>query len=352
MSAKDGARNLLASCAGLAPGDAVLIVAEDEELGWYEAAAAEIVADEARRMGLSATLMTTRALTPGTDAVLDSAVQAADAVVYFARIGDRDRFDARTDDRTVVMSYVSRADGLTTPFATTPHPAMAALKDAVDAVTFAAREIAVTCPLGTALAGTPGPQPLAGDVSVRRFPLAVPMPVPADAFSGIVTLSTALAPTGSRLYEPAALELPRPVHATVRAGRLTALDGSAEDVAAVRAHIDHVAGLFDLDGAAIHSFHAGLSPAADTPFPAASDYDRWANTIFPHPRLLHFHTCGAEPPGEICWMVVDPTVTLDGVALWDRGRLHPERFEATRRCLDEWPALTALYAAPPGRIGL
>ena len=56
---------------------------------------------------------------------------------------------------------------------------------------------------------------------------------------------------------------------------------------------------------------------------------RWAQTVFANPRVLHFHTCGTGPPGEICWMVIDPTVTIDGVALWENGRLHPDRFART-----------------------
>ncbi|WMS44690.1 hypothetical protein RDV64_10015 [Acuticoccus sp. MNP-M23] len=345
-----GARNLLQDCAGFSPGDAVLIIAEDPALGWYDAAAPEAVAAEAARMGADVTLLTTAALEPGMDAAADSAIAAAGAVIYFARLGDRNRFAAQAEGQRVVVSYATRAENLASPFAATPHAAMTALKEAVDDVTFAASGIEVSCPRGTSLAGAPGPRREAVEVSVHRFPLAMPMPVPAAGFSGNIVLANALTPTGSTAYTPAVLPLQRPVAAVVEGGRLTALSGEPDDVAAVRGHIDHVAHRFG-DGDAVHSFHAGLSPAADTPFTASSDFDRWANTIFPHPRILHFHTCGAEPPGEICWMVIDPTVTIDGVALWDRGTLRPERFEATRRVVEHWPELAALYRTAPGRIG-
>ena len=65
-----------------------------------------------------------------------------------------------------------------------------------------------------------------------------------------------------------------------------------------------------------------------------------------------FHTCGIGPPGEICWMIVDPTISIDGVALWENGKLHPERFEVTRRVLEDSPALAAAFQAAPGALGL
>ena len=85
---------------------------------------------------------------------------------------------------------------------------------------------------------------------------------------------------------------------------------------------------------------------------ADADPMRWSGTAFPHPRLLHFHTCGSGPPGEISWMILDPTVVIDGVALWEHGRLHPERFERSRQVLNQFPALKAAFAAPAGPVGL
>jgi hypothetical protein len=85
---------------------------------------------------------------------------------------------------------------------------------------------------------------------------------------------------------------------------------------------------------------------------ASADPTRWAQTVFANPRILHFHTCGMGPPGEICWMVIDPTVTIDGVALWENGRLQPHRFASTMAVLRAAPELASAFVAPVGEIGL
>ena len=86
--------------------------------------------------------------------------------------------------------------------------------------------------------------------------------------------------------------------------------------------------------------------------PASSDPVRWSQTVFASPRFLHFHTCGTGPPGEICWMILDPTITIDGVALWENGRLHPERFASTIKVLRAAPKLANAYSAPVSEVGL
>ena len=51
-------------------------------------------------------------------------------------------------------------------------------------------------------------------------------------------------------------------------------------------------------------------------------------------------------------MIIDPTITIDGVALWENGRLHPERFAQTMVVLRDYPELAIAFAAPIGEIGL
>ena len=71
-----------------------------------------------------------------------------------------------------------------------------------------------------------------------------------------------------------------------------------------------------------------------------------------HPRILHFHTCGAEPPGEISWNLFDPTIDVDGVRLWEHGRFHLERLEEGRRILASYPDVAKVFAEPDRNIGL
>jgi hypothetical protein len=291
---------------------------------------------------------------PGDDATaLDSAASEADAVVYFARIGDHGRFDGARGGPLRIMSYARDAGALASPFGRTPHAAMRALKEAVDAVLGAAGRIEIRCPLGTRVSGAPprreGPPP---DVTIRRFPLGVPAPVGAAGFSGRVALARWLTPTGNSVYDPATVALANPVMAEIADGALGALDGAAEDVAAVRTHHACIGTRFGADPGRIDSWHAGIHPGCAYPRRAAEDPDRWSNTVFANPRFLHFHACGREPPGEICWMVADPTVTVDGAALWREGRLETEGFAAIRAARAAHPDLDALLADPAQAVGI
>ena len=86
--------------------------------------------------------------------------------------------------------------------------------------------------------------------------------------------------------------------------------------------------------------------------PAADDPDRWSNNVFTNPRFLHIHTCGAYAPGEICWMVQDPTVSVDGRDLWRQGRLNVYAFEPLQREAEKWPVLVELFANPSDEVGI
>jgi hypothetical protein len=351
---RTGARNLLVDCAGLAAGDDLLIVHEDPDLGWYDLDLPMAVAAEAREIGISPHLIVAGAPGDSRNRRAAAAVKAARHVMFFARIGDQDRFAPPVPDKTVVMCYCRNARMLASSYGTTSHAAMTALKTAVDQVLLAASEITIACPLGTEIAGTVPRRSWRrrADVSVRRFPLGVPQPIPAAGFSGRVALGRYLTPTGSQPYEPASLVIDSPVFAEVDEGRITGFIGERTAVASVGAHYDRVADTFSIDRDAVHSWHAGIHPGCSYDRDAATDPDRWSNTVFTHPRFLHFHTCGAYAPGEICWMVLDHTVDVDGVALWKRGRLQVESVAALRECLAAHPELRALFDAPDGAIGL
>ncbi len=68
--------------------------------------------------------------------------------------------------------------------------------------------------------------------------------------------------------------------------------------------------------------------------------------------LLHFHTGGNYAPGEISWNVIDPTITADGVAIWEDGRLYPERVPGGAEILARHPQVADMFAKPSREIGL
>ncbi len=349
-----GARNLLVNCGDFAPGDYVLIVQEEPITGWYADGLARAIEMQADELGMRPRLLK---VGPPDEALGDDASAAladADHTVFLSRLGDNDRFEGGEPGKTKIMCYIRDLEGLSSPFGCTDHRAMIALKDAVNRILLSAREIDITCPLGTSVQGVlpGGIGQESDDVTVRRFPVAVPIPMPGKTLSGRIALARFLTPTGNRPYDPAFVAIDEPVFAEIENGRIRGFHGAVADVARVEAHYERVGQRFDIDPRAVHSWHAGIHPGCAYKQEAAADPDRWSNTVFGNPRFLHFHTCGDYAPGEICVMVVDHSVSVDGRLLWDSGRLRHGDFDETRDCMAAWPMLREAFDNPSPEIGI
>jgi hypothetical protein len=346
--------NLLRNCAGLTPGDSLLVVYENPELGWYDKAVTKIVIDAAKSLAIE-----TRSLEVGApqnqrdDGVL-KAMQQHDCTLFLSRIGDQDRFAEPLPGKKIVMCYVRSVEMLASSFAVVSYQATRDMKRALDKLLNQAQEIEIRCPLGThcTLSIEPRESIEELEVTILRFPLGVVTPIDARTLNGRVALTGYLTPTGSRVYQPASLVLKDTVFAKLAAGRIVDFEGDPKSVAKINHHYSQVAEQFSIEANVVHSWHAGMHPGLSYRQPAADNPDRWSNTVFNHPRILHFHTCGNYAPGEICWIVKDQTVLLDGEPLWKNGILQAGEFEVTRDCLEKWPQLKELYAQPCGSIGI
>ena len=351
---EEGARNLLVNCAKASAGEKLLLICEDHTLGWYDHEIADVIGDCARNLGLSVSRLNVGAPDNERSAKLTDTISDFDLSIFLSRIGDQDRFSKKNAVSRTVMSYARDLPQLGSAYGCTHHQALVKLKSAVDTLLSNSLYLRITCPLGTNLEGTitHSKHHEPEDVSVERFPLGVPQPVLCNSFTGRVALSRFLTPTGSSVYQPATLFIPSIVYAEVEKGQIVNFNGNKDTVTKVRNHYDHVAKLFGIDGSIVHSFHAGIHPGASYQHPASDDPDRWSNNVFTNPRFLHFHTCGAYAPGEICWMVLNPTINIDDNNLWENGQLKVEQFQKTKACLDEWPELISLFKHPSNEIGI
>ena len=350
---KLGAKNLVTGCFSDVFGKTVLIVAEDPTLGWYDAAAPASVETALEEMGAKVKTLIVGAPKNRIFKFVQAAIDSVDEVIFFARIGDQGRFKFQYDSPHSVMSYALNAEMLAGGYGTLNHSSMVALKDAIDDVTLTADNIRVTCPLGTDFMGSPGNSLLEGsEVVVSRYPMGVPKPVLAEGFSGVVKLTHFLTPTGSKVYKPAYLQLSDVVTVLVDGTRMVDMVGPTDLVRNFRLHYEQVATKFGLKAFNVDSWHAGIHPLMKYDSLASSNPVRWSQSVFASPRILHFHTCGIGPPGEICWMIVDPTITIDGVNLWENGRLRPERFQQTRQVLELDSDLAMAFLSPADAIGL
>lgn len=347
-----GALNMLRNCAEIRSGDQILIVHEDSGQDYYDRESITAVLEAARNIGAEVEVLEipVRAKVGPVPAPLRRAMDRTDHTVFMARIGDQLRF-GRVLGKQATVCYALDAHMLGSPFGTVDHRAMLALKDAVNSALNAAEMIRVTCPAGTDFAG-PGSTILPDDVGIRRFPMSVCTPVSAAAFSGVVALPGFLVGTGSHYYEPYGISYEGRLSAWFDRGKLSGFEGDPAAIKLAEAHYDRVATLFNLDRDCVHSWHVGIHPGCAFPYPARHNFRRWSGSAFGNPRLLHFHTCGAYPPGEISWNVLDPTVELDGTAIWEHGVLHPDRLAGGSAILERHPLLRAAFANSAKAVGL
>ena len=348
--------NLLSHCAGLKPGMRLVIVRETEGSGYYDDHIAQTVARAAPASGIRTTLCTVpfQASVDGLDSELADMMAGADCTIFFARLGDQVRFRALPKGTRAVVCYTLDLASLGSAFGTAHYGAFTALKLAIDDMIADAGEIRVTCPRGTDFAG-PGPgwhQKPKEDVTVIRFPMSVFAPVPAAEFSGHAALAGFLMGTGSRYYEPYGRSLPGQLVAHFENGILTGFSGDPADVAAANHHYDDISARFGIERNVVHSWHAGIHPGCGFHDPVERCFLRWSGGAFGNPRILHFHTCGAYAPGEISWNILDPTIRIDGVAVWEDGRLHPDRIPGGAEILDRYPCAAAIFAHPEREVGI
>ncbi|GAA4122907.1 hypothetical protein ACFFTN_15670 [Aminobacter aganoensis] len=350
-----GASNLLTNAAGVDAGDRLLIVHEDPRLDYYDSEMVAAVAAEGRRMGavVSFHQVAFEPLSAAIPVDLQAALRTADKVIFLARIGDQMRFADMGVSATVVVSYALDSHGLGSPFGTADHRAFVELKSAIDEVLANARTIHVTCPAGTDFRGPgSGPAGRTMAVGISRFPMPVFTPLPAAGFAGTVALPGFLVGTGSMYYQPYGVEYSGALFAHFVAGRLTHFSGDVAAVHLAEAHYQYIADTFAIDERCVHSWHAGIHPGCEFFGTASASYEKWSGSAFGNPRLLHFHTCGDYAPGEISWNVIDPTITIDGSAIWQSGHLNPMLVPGGGEILAKYPSAKAAFDLPGQNIGV
>lgn len=351
---EQGARNLLLNCAGCQSGDSVLFVYETEDDGYYDPELMGALGGVAQGLGLKVQSHGVPVAQDVTDpdAQLAAKMLGADCTVFLARLGDQIRFRTKDAALNQIISYALDREMLASSFGTIDYRACEDLKHLINEAIADASDVHVTCPAGTDFRG--GPvffQSHGGDVTRKRFPVSVFTPVPAIGFSGQVAQRGFLTGTGSNFYTPWSCEIEETLLVHFDANRITHFEGNDRDVAAAQRHYQSVGDRYGLDTYFIHSWHAGIHPGCSVKEPAGAHMQRWCGSAFGNPRLLHFHTCGDYPPGEISLNVLDPTVRLDGIAVWDHGVLHPERIAGGAALLAAHPQMALAFQQPATDVG-
>ena len=350
-----GVENMLINCAAAAPGDKVLIVHENATEGYYDAEMLQEVVTVSRRLGLFPALYEVpfnRDVTEP-DPDLSAQISIADRTLFLARIGDQLRFNARSKPDTQIVSYALDRDMLSSGFGTADYRAFDGLKRLINTMMADADKIQVSCPLGTDFSGRITDLDVEhGDTSIKRFPLSVFKPADANGFVGRIAQAGFLVGTGSNYYSPYACPLDDTLFVSFENNTITGFEGSNADVAAATAHYERVGKAFGIDPYFVHSWHGGIHPGCGFADAASKSFERWSGGAFGNPRILHFHTCGAYPPGEISLNVIDPTIRIDGVAVWEDGILFPDRVPGGADLMRRYPCAAKAFANPDRRVGL
>jgi hypothetical protein len=349
-----GARNLLIDCADCQPGDKVLIINEICETAYYDPDLCRALSDVAEQNDLQVQMLSipfnSKVCEP--DDALMSEISKADCTIFLARLGDQIRFRPNKAKSMQVINYALDCEMLASPFGTTEYGAFDSLKNLVNGALSNARDIHVSCPAGTNFRGAPPNVGKASeDTTLKRFPVSVFAPMGATGFQGRIAQRGFLTGTGSQYYSPWACELKESLFVLFEGTRITGFEGSKRDVAAAKAHYEFVAQKYEIDTYCVHSWHAGIHPGCEYRQTAGRNFERWSGSAFGNPRLLHFHTCGDYPPGEISLNVLDPTVRIDGVAVWQDGTFHPERIAGGAALLDDHPNMRLVFDNPATNVG-
>ena len=349
---------MLFTCGGVANSARVLVVCEPKGLGYYDDVLGHALRHACHELGLEAKLTVTDFEPESTElpAALVKAMAAFDLTVFLARIGDQVRFIPLPDGARAIVSYALSIKAMRSPFGTAHHKTLVAIKALIESQ-MADAMVRITCPNGTEISGTAdggsnGISDASGEVTIRRFPMLVPRPVLASRFSGRAALCGFLIGTGNSYYEPYAIEFDGPLFAHFEKGQIVTFEGSKKDVERADRHYDHISARFGVERNFVHSWHAGIHPACTYHGKAADNYKAWSGSAFGNPRLLHFHTCGAQPPGEISWNIVDPTISINGINVWENGELKPERLPGADRVLASDAIVSQLFRKPEYAIGL
>lgn len=350
-----GVRNLLVNCAKARCGDRLLIAYEPENFGYFDRHVRREITKGAKAIGLNVELldvgyMPTRSTLPD---AMAAQITKFDVVLFLSRLGDQLRFSELPTGPRYVVCFALNKQLLGSAFGMADFRAFKQAKEAVDRFILTARQVDLTCPGGTHVTGCVSPSANeAQDTASVRFPMSVFSPVPAEGFSGRVALGGFLTGTGSQYYENYTLEFAGPVFAHMDAGRLTGFEGCRADVSKANAHYDRISDRYGIDRNFVHSWHAGIHPGCGFPWDMRQSYERWGGAAFGNPRVLHFHTCGAYAPGEISWNVFDPTITVDGLRLWEDGAFHLKLLPEGPEILATYPCAAKAFANPDRNVGL
>lgn len=324
-----GARNLLINGAKVTTGTDVLIV---NQPGLIEPAVADLLEQEARALGANVYVMWADGV-KGPEQLpqpLMAAMKDREVTVFNHMLAGLLRLIPFDGSGLKLLNFCTTWDTLGSEFARVHYQVMMEVMQYFGPKLAAESSYRITCPLGTDYYGdmedqpkpeTAKPKTDTGDgFSLRTFPISVSPPVMSRKANGKLAIRW-LTPAGIHEFDEPGISLPSPVLATIKEGRMVDFEGADDAIAKLRRFVEKIGALTDKDGYVINSWHAGTNPRCFAHVTPEQSLDAWMYMIHGNPRIVHFHTIGEPPPGEMSIPLVDPTIQYGDKVFWDAGKL-------------------------------
>lgn len=316
-----GVTNLLLNCAGASAGDKILLVGEIGENPFFASELCGEVQAVAETLGLTAHLVLSEAGADWEDFPTEvrTAMEAADQIIFFSRLGDQARF--ALNGPNAIMTYTLDSAYLADPFAGVDFATTKRLHDHLLSTFLDAETYRITGACGTDLTGridksTDG---AVVDFALELFPIMIFPPIRAVDLNGTLVLDRFVTSSSTRAYENSTLCLEVPIRITVDASRMVAFDGHALTVDRLTAQLARAAELTGGDPFRINSWHTGINPNTYFNGDPYADLERWGTVAYGSPRYTHMHAAGNDP-GDVAFHLFDATITFDDQVFWDEGR--------------------------------
>ncbi len=339
-----GVQNLLGRCTNLKPGQNLLLVGEAGRASYFEPGLCFAVARIAEGMGINTRVIMAKPVSGAGQfpKSVAEAMPAADATVFFSRLGDQVRFLDTPGAGKKVMCYAATKKHFAAPFAVTDHQKMQRIHDLLKNRILSSMRYQISAPCGTRLSGEMrhdrrhdrrGGTPATSEFHLDLFPVMIFAPINCHRMSGNLVLENFITSSSTHAYENSVLRIKSAINVGIEDSRMVKFEGDAGEIKAVKRQMERATEITGGDPYTINSWHTGINPGTFFEGDPYNDLEYWGSMAFGSPKLTHFHACGRDP-GDVAIQLINASIAFDDKPLWKNGRFVFLDFPEVRSVLD------------------
>ena len=321
-----GTQNLLQQCAKIKNGEKLLLVGEQGENLFFDPQLCHVVAESARKLGIDTEIVFAE---PGKDAShfpvsVSAAMEKADVTIFFSRLGDQVRFISSAGQGRKIMTYTETVEHLGSMFSIADFTMMKQTHDNLLSDIKSSMTYTISADNGTSLSAilpqeSDPDKSATNEFSVELFPVMIFPPLNFYDLNGKLVIEHFVLSSSTRAYEDSELRLDSAVTLYIRDCQIFEFDGDSYLIDKLRRQLKRAAAMTGGDPYRLNSWHTGINSYTfyhDDPY---SNLEKWGTVAYGSPRYTHFHASGKEP-GDICFQLMDASISFDKRIFWDRGK--------------------------------